>query len=279
MSSWDHVGHISPLELIDARLEAHHAAQWLARSTRVYSTPVADDSHTSLVWDSSTAALMTQAITPNFALGLRLHPMALVAQLPNGNESFNLFGRTEKDVGKWMSELLSAHKLDPSQLDTPGPYSLPKHPLDSGLTYGLANKESFEELGRYFANASDLLETVRRTQPTASPVRCWPHHFDIATLISLDKDGGEHARSIGVGMSPGDDIFPEPYFYISPWPYPSQADLPPMPEPAFWYREGFTAVILKSSDLTAIKDGKQQQDRITLILENAIQVNLDLLHR
>jgi len=53
----------------------------------------------------------------------------------------------------------------------------------------------------------------------------------------------------------------------------TQADLPPMPEPAFWHREGFTAVILKSSDLTAIKDGKQQQDRITLILENAIQVN------
>lgn len=278
MSSWDQVGSISPLELIDARFEAHHAAQWLARSTRAYSAPVADDSHTSLVWDSAAAALMTQPITPKLSLGLRLYPMALVAQLPNGNESLRLFGRTEKDVEKWMSELLSAHQLDPSQLDAPGPYSLPKHPLDSGLAYGLAKKENFEELGRYFSNAAVLLETVQQTQPTASPVRCWPHHFDIATLITLDKDGGEHARSIGVGMSPGDDIFPEPYFYISPWPYPSQAALPPMQKPAFWHLEGFTAVILKSSDLTAIENGKQQQDRITVILEHAIQVNVDLLN-
>ncbi len=233
MVDWEHVGTVAPFQLTEARLETHHAAQWLARATRAYCTPFPDDSHNSLTWDFVEAALVTQPIAPNFVLGLRFDPLSLVAIKPNAHEALSLFGQTEKDVRLWITGFLKEHHLDADKLDTPGPYTLPKHPLDSGLSFGLAKKEAFEELERYCKSTAGLLETIRQTQPAASPVRCWPHHFDIATLMTLVPDGGAHARSIGVGLSPGDDTYPEPYFYISPWPYPSQPDLPLVMAPAF----------------------------------------------
>lgn len=276
MPDWENLGAVSPTQLTEARLETHHAAQWLARATRAYCTPVPDDSHTSLTWDSNAALLVTQNITPTLALGLRFNPLSIVAMNDKANESLSLFDRTEKDIRAWFNDLLKEHQLDPSKFDAPGPYTLPKHPLDSGLAYGLATKESFDELERYFHNATVLFETVKKTQTPTSPVRCWPHHFDIATLISLDTNVGEHARSIGVGMSPGDDTYTEPYFYISPWPYPSQSNLPEVMAPAFWHREGFSAVILTGSTILST-NSRTQQENTTLIVNHAITLCHDLL--
>ena len=68
MSDWNAVGAIAPTQLTDARLEAHHAAQWLARAARANCAPVSDDSHTSLTWDSAACALITQSILTDLKL-------------------------------------------------------------------------------------------------------------------------------------------------------------------------------------------------------------------
>jgi len=93
----------------------------------------------------------------------------------------------------------------------------------------------------------------------------------MATLLALDLDGGDHARSIGIGLSPGDGSYAEPYFYISPWPYPSQPDLPAVMAPAFWHREDFTAVILRGSDFVSMNNDTQHE-KATLIIDNAIKL-------
>ncbi len=276
MSTWEPLGNVAPNQLTEVRLESHHAAQWLARATRAYCTPVPDDSHTSLTWDRKSSALVTRALTPALTLGLRLNPLSILAIHPKGNQSLSLLSHTEKDVQIWITDILKEAQLDATKLNAPSPYTLPKHPLDSGLAHGLAKKEAFDELGRYFNNAAGLLETVRQAHPTASPVRCWPHHFDIATLVSLDTKGGEEARSIGVGMSPGDDTYSEPYLYISPWPYPSQPNLPEVIAPAFWHRQGFTAVILKGSDLVSMAIDSQPENTAQ-VLTHAITLCCDLL--
>lgn len=94
--------------------------------------------------------------------------------------------------------------------------------------------------------------------------------------MSLDIEAGEEARSTGIGIFPGDDTYSEPYFYISPWPYPTQPNLPAVMAPSFWHRDGFTATILKSSDLVASTIDQEHQDKTTSIIKNAIQVNLTL---
>jgi hypothetical protein len=52
----------------------------------------------------------------------------------------------------------------------------------------------------------------------ASEVRCWPHHFDLGSLIVVETSAdGELTKSIGIGLSPGDEAHAEPYFYVSPF--------------------------------------------------------------
>ena len=53
------------------------------------------------------------------------------------------------------------------------------------------------------------LEGLVAVTPHASEVRCWPHHFDIATLIEVvGATGAEPAHTIGAGMGPGDQYVP-----------------------------------------------------------------------
>ena len=58
---------------------------------------------------------------------------------------------------------------------------------------------------------------------------CWPHHFDIATLVKLEDGQPANARSIGVGVSPGDEYYAQPYVYVSPWPRFDAGKLPDLP--------------------------------------------------
>ena len=73
-------------------------------------------------------------------------------------------------------------------------------------------------LSRWYGAAAEVLEAVRAKhgdlKPGPGPVRCWPHHFDIAVLVRLEEGAAESVRSIGVGCAPGDENYPEPYFYV-----------------------------------------------------------------
>ena len=53
-------------------------------------------------------------------------------------------------------------------------------------------------------------------RPGPSPVRCWPHHFDIATCVALESGDPERERGIGTGLSPGDGTYGQPYFHVNP---------------------------------------------------------------
>lgn len=79
--------------------------------------------------------------------------------------------------------------------------------------------------------------------PRASAVRVWPHHFDIATLITLDDGDAERARSVGVGLSPGDGGIPQPYFYVTPWPYPESKFGPKLPWNGYWHSKGWFGAV------------------------------------
>jgi hypothetical protein len=134
---------------------------------------------------------------------------------------------------------------------------MPPHQLAGGAAYdgATALTAARTELAAWFANAGQSLERLRvqyvAKVPSASPVRCWPHHFDMATLISLNGGDPEHARSVNAGLSPGDGSYDEPYFYVSPWPYPDTGKLPPLPAPGYWHTQGFLAAVAPASQILA----------------------------
>jgi hypothetical protein len=113
-------------------------------------------------------------------------------------------------------------------------------------------------LARWFEAADDILEEVRSrlagigSGPGA--VRCWPHHFGIATLLSLGGGDPEKAAAIGIGMSPGDAYYPQPYFFISPWPAPPVEALPRLCVPGHWHTLGFVAAVAIGEELLSIPE-------------------------
>ncbi|HEY4562453.1 MAG TPA: hypothetical protein VIJ36_05700, partial [Thermoanaerobaculia bacterium] len=156
------------------------------------------------------------------------------------------------------------------------PQGLQDHPVATGAPFALAGSPAPAELERYYAGADRLLRALRDRNPGFSSVLCWPHHFDLAMLMPLDRQAdAETVRSIGVGLSPGDGGRPEPYFYVLPWPRPT-GDLPAL-DGGRWNTEGWVGAVLEAADFTTAGSNGAQRGRIERFLNSAVQACRQLL--
>lgn len=236
-----------------ARLQAHHATQWLARTARAYVPPRPDDSHTSLGWDAAFGGLMSHPLPDGTRLGLRIADLTLALCDPDAGppaDVFPLAGRCDPDACAWLMGHASMRDLDPSALDAPLPYMLAER--QTGGTY-TADAAPLGELAAWFSNANAALGEVREAivarKLDAPPVRCWPHHFDLDTLVTVAP-----GRTTGVGFEPGDEYYDEPYFYVSVYPAPDLGRLPALPSVGHWHTANFTAAIAPAQSILAAKD-------------------------
>lgn len=259
-TDWKPLGATSWPALKEARLQAHYALQWLAKAARNYIPADADKSHTSLTWDEPHEALMLQPVTSGsipFRMGLRLKDLALIVVTDHDITPVPLLGHTDRQVEAWISASMMEQFVDRDlAINFPRlPYALPPHPIANGAHYGEGLEDgALDTLAGWFAAAESLLHDIQKTEGS-SPVRCWPHHFDIATLTALDAGNGEEARSIGIGLSPGDKTYDTPYLYVTPWPYPDTSALPAL-DHGKWHTDGFTAAILGGPEIV---DGADPQ--------------------
>ena len=260
-------------------MQSHVAVQWLARAAIAYVAPQPDYSHTSLSWDLQFGGLCTQPIEPDGTrIALSLSPLAIEFR-GRIHDRLELHGKTESDVEAWLKQALGMCDLDAGVLDQHYPDELSGHAIQKGHHYDETQHEAAQsELSNWFANAALVLSTVetryRQVSPGPSPVRCWPHHFDMATLIALDDGDPESARSIGVGLSPGDLSYAEPYYYVTPWPYPTETQLPSLGPLGRWHRDGFVAAIASANSIVATD---QQHTAVDDFLERAIGACMDIL--
>ena len=104
------------------------------------------------------------------------------------------------------------------------------------------------------AKLTEFAVSQKQLSPGPSPVRCWPHHFDIATYVGLEAADAETARGVGVGMSPGDESYGEPYFYINPWPHLDADSLPDLLLPGHWHTQGFVGAIATAEQILSLSD-------------------------
>jgi hypothetical protein len=262
--AWRPIRGVNSGRLCEARLQAHHAVQWLARAARAFVPSHPDDRHTNLDWDHALDGFVTHPLNGDLRLGLRIADLTLALRSPSVQVNFSLNGRTDADARRWLGELLAAHDLDPVRLDAKPPYEIADHAVAHGAAYDTGRLgDALSDLAAWFANANLSLGHVRdqmiARSLAPSPVRTWPHHFDMATLIVLETGDAEHARSVNAGFSPGDEHYEEPYFYVSPYPYPDPAKLPPLPL-GHWHVRGFTAAIMPGSTIGASDDRQGASD-------------------
>lgn len=196
------------MTLTNARLQLHHALQLGTRIARAYLEDQPDDSHTSFAWRDG--GLEGQPVQ-DWRFALRFAELTVEA----GGESYPLEGRSLAEVETWLMGVVSRRGLCAARLARQLHFEIPAHRVGYGAKFELL--PGMTELARCYELAAGALEGF------GGPVRCWPHHFDIASV--RDLGGG---RTLGAGFSPGDEGHPEPYFYVAPWPYPKDRNLNPL---------------------------------------------------
>jgi hypothetical protein len=263
-SIWSQLGAIDPRAQVEARLQAHYGLQWATRAARANLPAQPGDDQSNFGWDTSRQALVTHDWAAAdggifFRVGLGIAVLNLF--VVKGTEmvaEFELEGRTEVEAGTWIDGVLADLGLHAASGVTLR-YSIPVHPVAQGGRYSATTDEAgFAGLARWFAAADDILQETRlrlvNIGSRASPVRCWPHHFDIATLLSPATGHPERVASIGIGMSPGDEYYPQPYFYVSPWPAPPVDALPALPHPGHWHTLDFVGAVATGEDVVSASE-------------------------
>lgn len=247
---WRPTGHVAPTSLVDARLQTHHAAQLVVSAAISYLPKRADDSHTNLEWLPELSAMAGNVLNANTGCRLALRPSDLTLLALSGAgaivDEFALAGHTTKTADAWMRRALAAFGFDANRLTHDKHYQIPAHPVGSGAPFSVAHGKSADELSAFFHDAWWLTTSLRAQHGQASEPRIWPHHFDLATLISVPSPAGSPSRTIGVGVSPGDDSYAQPYIYVGPYPYPPMEALPPL-SIGQWHSEGWVGAVLTGS--------------------------------
>lgn len=265
---------VEELEMV--RHQFHQAIQNVGSIGRSFLPDDPGDVTANLEWDSKLQRLAgkwiegDEVFRSSFSLGS--FSVLLVDELFNTISSFSLQGKKQTDIMIWLEEQIDELGLKSSDISLKLPYTIPEYPTAKREAFDEVSPLAAQELEAWFHNTDLVLKSIIAEIEGASEVRCWPHHFDIASLITLvDTGDAETSKSINIGMSPGDGNYNEPYFYVSPWPYPID-ELPDISDTGgFWHEENWIGAILRASDMKHLKSAQDQQDAVVKFFEKNIQ--------
>ena len=100
----------------------------------------------------------------------------------------------------------------------------------------------------------------------AAPLRS--RHFD----HTPDAERRRHGY-VGAGLSPGDEYYDEPYFYVSVYPEPDPAALPSLPMLGHWHLRDFMAAVATAHKIVAAKNQQAETDGfLRAAVDGAIKV-------
>ena len=279
MESWQKTGKIDPKSLTESRLQLHYAIQFAAAVGNFLTESKPDASHASLTWNSELNLFVSGIVATKKPFQVALEPVSLTSIIldTQGKKlaEFSLGKKTMEQGMNWLKREIASLGADGEKLTFVSyPDDFPDHPLARGTPFNETQEVQRQELTAYYANTNLLLQEIVSTTEGASPIRIWPHHFDLATLISLPYTQKGEAMSIGVGLSPGDSSYDQPYWYVTPWPYPDPANLPELDGGGSWHTQDWVGAILSASQLS---QGDEQQAQVKAFLQSAVKALLALL--
>ncbi len=277
---WKTLGIASMTELNDAKFQSHWAAQIVAAFGNAVLELRPDDSQSNLGWVDSLGALCSHPTSEGWSVGLRLADLTLlfVSSSHTVQSECELQGKTLQQGLDWLTSTYSQHtKAPPPKPFALREYEMPSHPVENNAAFQLQHRAHFQELHNWYSNAHQVIRATSSKWSEASPIRCWPHYFDIATLVSLPlPQNPDSSGTVGCGMSPGDGNYAEPYFYVTIWPYPEKDTLPDLTI-GRWHTEGFVAAVLTASDLLSNAQPITQGKRVHQFFQESTGLTFDAL--
>jgi hypothetical protein len=264
IAHWQKLTRPRASELEDTRKQLHWAAQLVSAVGATLLPPRSDHSHTNLEWSDAHRGLLSQPSAGEPSLRALLNfsrvTIELIRDCGGSNEktvlTLPLANRTFSDAHAELEHGVAKQLGRDITLVRPT-HALPKHRVDpsgEAAAFGGWEKHAIAELVSWFANGDRALRELRDQDGRATEVRCWPHHFDIATLLVLERErpddpDSEVTRSLGVGMTPGDCSYADAYWYVTPWPYPASPQLPVLGGGGIWHQDGWIGAVLTSTAL------------------------------
>jgi hypothetical protein len=106
-------------------------------------------------------------------------------------------------------------------------------------------------LGEWYGFGASVLEELRAgvgDEAVPSRVQLWPEHFDLSVELGVEAEG----KRAGYGASPGDELHPEPYLYVTPW--------SEQPDGELWRSTAFRGAELSYAELLAGDSGERQRE-------------------
>ena len=221
--SWNHLNAVDLQELARVREQLHQAVQSVAAVGRHFLEPSPEDQNAVLHWIPNPKRLAGKWIDTkkgqfrasiSFAEG----KIYLIDQEINIIDSFEIHGNTFNQLMIWFEDHIGTLGLPVNNFSVNRPYELPDYPTQKKQPFDLSDMAMCEAFADYYANSRPILERLRSGLENAGETTVWPHHFDQAISVML-KDSGYP------GMSPGDDKYDQPYFYVNSWPYAEEDQL------------------------------------------------------
>lgn len=137
--------------------------------------------------------------------------------------------------------------------------------------------------GQVAVNIDRVLKQFKAELPgETGPVQLWPHHFDLSLLWfsgrkvpGVDPAEEENAdEQMNFGFSTGDEGLPEPYFYITAYPWPVGITDAPLPAGAVWHTESWKGALLRYDTLLGTN---QPEEKLLAYLRAAYQAGSSLM--
>jgi hypothetical protein len=261
--AWTILGNVAPADLSDATLELHWAVQYIPSAGQTFVEPRPDDSHRAMTWDAGLRAFVGESFAGAYPFRVAVRPEDLSLELIDRTGAalgtLPLAGKRRDEGYDWLS-LGLANYMGGTQPEIERPeYELPPHPVADDAPFSDGRESERAVLAAVYGSAAELLGDVVAAHEGAAPVRCWPHHFDIATLITLTPaDDAHEARTVGVGLAPMGGGYDSWYWYVTPWPYPEPEALPKLDGPGHWHTDGWVGAVLTGEEIVAAEPAARE---------------------
>lgn len=273
IKKWRRLDAMPFAEIKIARDFTHEAIQFLASTAISFVQKRKDDGHTNCEWSRSLKAFVGNVFgeKSKICLGLNISDFKLILLKENWTiiDELPLKDKNLEDVLIWLKSIFEHQGLDSKKFTLDKHYEIPAKTVFDGGKFLVDNEQAYHELSDYYSNADLVLRAYISEFTNLTTVRCWPHHFDIATLLNI---GTEKLQSIGIGLSPGDSSDAEPYFYVTMWPYPNVKNVSfPELSNGKWNTNGWVGASLTASEIIKKNDEEFQFKKVFDFIENAVQ--------
>lgn len=269
---WDQALILAPDRLADTTLELHWATQIIASAGQTFAEPRDDDSHRAMTWNADLGAFVGADFAGTYPFRLALRPADLALVLLDRSDGalsvFELPGRTRQEAHEWLAVGMATYRGGAPPVIEQPEYDMPEHPVGTDAPFSKDRGKELRALSALYTSAASTLQDLFGNLDRASEIRCWPHHFDIATLLTLDDSGEEERKTIGVGLAPMGGGYETWYLYVTPWPSPEAERLPDLGPDGRWHTDGWTGAVLHGADVMAF-GADEREERIRGFLRDA----------